>query len=121
MTKYELVYNRDGSHKVLMEALETTQSRLIIVCPWITNDAIMKVIPFFDTLLKKGIHINIGWGNFADIINIEQKYPSKESFRQRLMLYLGWKYAGIGVLVAMEQECTLSPKRLLWLHFSHQK
>ncbi|MEH2046835.1 phospholipase D-like domain-containing protein [Nostoc sp.] len=104
MSTNKLIYGRDGSRNILMEALTTVQSRLIIVCPWITNEGIEDVTPIFEKLLKDKVKISIGWGNQKDISKVDYgDYPETETLRVRLMKYLGWKYLGIYQLQRLEK------------------
>jgi hypothetical protein len=42
--EYQLVFDRVGSRAVLMEALESAQERLIIVCPWLNRTIVSTLI-----------------------------------------------------------------------------
>jgi hypothetical protein len=65
---YELVFDRKGSRKVLLEALKTAQERLILVCPWITNyGADYEVRQLFENFLRREGILEIGWGHLKDI------------------------------------------------------
>jgi phosphatidylserine/phosphatidylglycerophosphate/cardiolipin synthase-like enzyme len=76
--EYKLVFNRDGSRKVLLEALETAKERLILVCPWMTyrgaDGEVMQLCRKF--LHKKGI-LEIGWGHLSDT-SLEKHEPMTE-------------------------------------------
>lgn len=65
---YELVFDRSDSRRVLLEALQKAQHRLILVCPWLTYyGADSEVIQMCKKLLQKGVRLEIGWGNLKDI------------------------------------------------------
>jgi len=65
---YELVFDRDGSRKILIEALKTAQVRLILVCPWLTSTAIKDQIwNEIISSLRRGVNIDIGWGYLSDV------------------------------------------------------
>jgi chromosome segregation ATPase len=76
--KYELVFDRDGSREVLLEALKTAKERLILVCPWITyrgaDGEVMQLCRKF--LDKRGI-LEIGWGHLSDT-SLEKHEPMTE-------------------------------------------
>ena len=65
------MFNRRESRKVLSEALEKVQERLILVCPWLTSWATAVVIEKCEELIKRGVRIDIGWGKF-DVLAIDQ-------------------------------------------------
>lgn len=105
--KYELVFDRQGSRKVLMEALEKTQERLIIVCPWLTHGKHNKeVINLLKTLLDLGVCIDIGWGNLKDLIEVRYtKHLQAGAVRQQLkFLKSNWKYKALDDLEELETE-----------------
>ena len=62
-----LVFNRPHSRKVLSDALENVQERLILVCPWLTSWATAVVIEKCEELIKRGVRIDIGWGRLEDL------------------------------------------------------
>jgi len=62
-----LVFNRPQSRKVLSDALENVQKRLILVCPWLTSWATAVVIEKCEELIKRGVRIDIGWGKLEDL------------------------------------------------------
>ncbi|WP_293147602.1 MULTISPECIES: phospholipase D-like domain-containing protein [unclassified Microcoleus] len=62
-----LVFNRPHSRKVLSDALENVQERLILVCPWLTSWATAVVIEKCEELIKRGVRIDIGWGTLKDL------------------------------------------------------
>ena len=62
-----LVFNRRESRKVLSDALENVQKRLILVCPWLTSWATAVVIEKCEELIKRGVRIDIGWGRLEDL------------------------------------------------------
>jgi tellurite resistance protein TerA len=62
-----LVFNRPHSRKVLSDALENVQKRLILVCPWLTSWATAVVIEKCEELIKRGVRIDIGWGKLEDL------------------------------------------------------
>ncbi|MEG4841602.1 phospholipase D-like domain-containing protein [Microcoleus sp. B9-D4] len=62
-----LVFNRGQSRKVLSDALENVQERLILVCPWLTSWATAVVIEKCEELIKRRVRIDIGWGKLEDL------------------------------------------------------
>jgi uncharacterized protein involved in tellurium resistance len=62
-----LVFNRPHSRKVLSDALENVQERLILVCPWLTSWATAVVIEKCEELIKRRVRIDIGWGKLEDL------------------------------------------------------
>jgi phosphatidylserine/phosphatidylglycerophosphate/cardiolipin synthase-like enzyme len=103
MTGYELVYNRNGSRKVLMEAMLTAKYRLIIVCPWITSHGIADIIALLENKLNKGVNISIGWGNLDDYFEIcKENLPCQKSIRKQMIDKFSWKYTGLKKLEYLE-------------------
>jgi hypothetical protein len=67
---YDLIYGRTQSRQVFLDALQQSQSRLILVCPWLTKYAINSdVIELMRAALKRGVSIEIGWGHLKDVDN----------------------------------------------------
>ncbi len=67
----KLVFDRSVSHGVLIEALVTVESRLIIVCPWLNCNGIDEnLLDKFKGCLDSGCQIDIGWGYLGDRSNI---------------------------------------------------
>ena len=103
---YQLVSNRNESRQVLLEALDSAQERLIIVCPWLTRSAIdNQVIQKFRTLLNRNVCIDVGWGHLSDI---GMNQPA-QLCRQQLLDAVshksqGWKYNALPQLEQLEQE-----------------
>lgn len=94
----KLVIGRDGSRAVLMEALERTQSRLIIICPWLSNSGIKDEVlrKFRDILEERNSCIDIGWGyrqDWEEGTMGDYSHPT-----------LGWKYSALPKLRELEQK-----------------
>jgi hypothetical protein len=67
---YDLICGRSGSRQVFLDALQQSQSRLILVCPWLTKYAINSdVIELMRAALQRGVSIEIGWGHLKDVDN----------------------------------------------------
>ncbi|QMS90079.1 hypothetical protein HUN01_21715 [Nostoc edaphicum CCNP1411] len=75
MSTNKLIYGRDGSRNILMEALTTVQSRLIIVCPWITNEGIEAEMLNADTKLYIDSYTN---SKKAKLVNITSSPQTNE-------------------------------------------
>src|SRR4028118_1942459 len=64
----DIIFGRSGSRASLFKAIDETQERLIIVCPWLSLRSIDdKLLLKFIALLTQGIRIDIGWGYKYDI------------------------------------------------------
>lgn len=103
--KYELVFDRDGSRQVLLEALQTAQSRIILVCPWITyygacNDIIHKCKSF----LERGGTIDIGWGHLKDIEQTQHISISRDEFLRIAKNRSSWAYSQLEKFIELEQQ-----------------
>ncbi|NJR40682.1 MAG: tetratricopeptide repeat protein, partial [Leptolyngbyaceae cyanobacterium CSU_1_4] len=56
-----------GSRAVLEEALERTQHRLILICPWAgQNDLDESLLSQLEAFLSQGKQLDIGWCQFSD-------------------------------------------------------
>jgi phosphatidylserine/phosphatidylglycerophosphate/cardiolipin synthase-like enzyme len=66
--EYELVLDREHSRQALLEALESVENRLILVCPWLCHYGFdQEIYHKLETLLVKGVKIEIGYGKLSDI------------------------------------------------------
>ena len=64
----DIIFGRSGSRSSLLKAIDETQERLIIVCPWLSLRSIEDgLLLKFIALLTQGIRIDIGWGYKYDI------------------------------------------------------
>jgi hypothetical protein len=64
----DIIFGRSGSRASLFKAIDETQERLIIVCPWLSLRSIDdELLLKFIALLTQGIRIDIGWGYKYDI------------------------------------------------------
>ena len=66
----EIVIGSYEARSLLIEALEIAESRIIVVCPWlsrksINDDMVLKICAFLD----RGGRLDIGWGYQYDIGN----------------------------------------------------
>jgi len=97
--EYQLVFDRSGSRAVLIEALLKAQTRLIIVCPWLSRNSIdPDLMQKFRDCLNRNCHIDIGWGYLSgrgktgiawgnsaikDLKQLERDYPKQ--FKLKLL------------------------------------
>jgi hypothetical protein len=75
---YDFVRDREESHAKLIEALNDSRQRLIIVCPWLSEYVMtpsMKAL--FTKALQREVKIDIGWGHLGDVG--DRKYLRKEN------------------------------------------
>jgi hypothetical protein len=67
---YDFVRDREESHAKLIEALNDSRQRLIIVCPWLSEYVMtpnMKAL--FINTLKRKVNVDIGWGYLGPVNN----------------------------------------------------
>jgi phosphatidylserine/phosphatidylglycerophosphate/cardiolipin synthase-like enzyme len=88
---YTLVSGRGKSRKIFLDALQRSKSRIILVCPWLTeygiNEEAQKLIV---AALERGVSIDIGWGHLKDVDN-----KSSRLSREELLKSDSWKYNAI--------------------------
>ena len=83
--KTQLIFDRSDSRAILLEALSIAQERLIIVCPWLSQNSIdTDLIGRFQDCLQRDCCIEIGWGYLGDRANIGKGwlYKALEDLRQ---------------------------------------
>jgi hypothetical protein len=103
--KYKLVFGRVETRSVLIEALDNVQHRLIIVCPWLSQNAITEVIiSRLDNLIARGVKVDIGWGSLRDIEKFQNdNNGTNKTLREKLKCYCkDWKYNALGILEQRE-------------------
>lgn len=65
---YDFVRNREESHAKLIQALNNSHQRLIIICPWLSEYVLKPSMKdLFVKALKREIKIDIGWGHLGDV------------------------------------------------------
>ncbi|MEB3828701.1 tetratricopeptide repeat protein [Phormidium sp. CCY1219] len=81
--EYQLVFDRPSIREQLETAIDSTQQRLILVCPWLSRASIdHSLVQKIEELLKRGAQIDIGWGHLRDIeagefpIRINERWQS---------------------------------------------
>jgi hypothetical protein len=94
---YELVCGREGSRQILLDALQQSEQRLILVCPWLTNFAVdTDVKNLITAALNRGVSIDIGWGHLKDAnndrANLSKETILKSSKRKSLYNAIPWFY-----------------------------
>ncbi|MBD1865699.1 MULTISPECIES: phospholipase D-like domain-containing protein [Trichocoleus] len=103
--EYKLIYNRDESRKILLNAVKKAQHRLILVCPWphwgiLWNS--LELLNYLRTFLniRKG-QADIGWGYLQDINEVGL---SSGSVREKLKAMPRSKYDGLSQLEDLENN-----------------
>jgi phosphatidylserine/phosphatidylglycerophosphate/cardiolipin synthase-like enzyme len=90
---YTLVSGRSQSREVFLDALQSARSRIILVCPWLTeygiNEEAKKLIV---AALERGVSIDIGWGHFKDVDNKPSGLSREELLKSDKD---DWKYNAI--------------------------
>jgi hypothetical protein len=117
--EFELVVGRKESRAKFIEALESAEKNLVMVCPWLSSNAIdEKVKNLIEEALDRGVCINIGWGNLSDAK--KPKFRSENHFlewaKNGEKSHLAregdgseWKYTAYSWLVEKEK---ISPSKL---------
>jgi hypothetical protein len=130
---YELVWDMEASHEVLIEALENFQYRLILVNPWLSEYVFTRTMKrnLENALSKPNTRIFIGWGFWGDIYDIKsfsdktkvefdrfdfKKMSDEKSSDPRRV---EWKYKALNWLSDLEKQS--SGKLVLKLLYTHQK
>jgi PLD-like domain len=98
--QYDLIYGRAESRQVFLEALQQSQERLILVCPWLTNYAInADVRELMRAALDRGVSIEIGWGHLKDVDNNRSYLSQAELLKSN-----EWSYNAIPWLSELQVE-----------------
>ena len=102
---YELILDRDGSRKVLLEALKKAQSRIILVCPWIAHGVDNEVIEYCKAFLKKGGSIDLGWGHLNDINKDKHEFITRDEFLKIVKSKNKyWAYNNLEKFIELEKQ-----------------
>jgi PLD-like domain len=97
---YDLICGRKESRTVFLQALQYSQERLILVCPWLTEFAVnLDVQDLIKSALDRGVAIEIGWGHLKDANN-NRSQLSKE----RLLASSDWAYSAIPWLYELQVQ-----------------
>jgi len=129
----ELIYDRQGTNKVLDYALKTVQNRLILVCPWLSKDVITEeVINKFIELLECNIRIDIGYGHTSDLkifdkdseylylmSNLQQECADIYVTNKLIELEEKWKYSALDNLIKLRDN--YKEKFILRTQSTHEK
>jgi phosphatidylserine/phosphatidylglycerophosphate/cardiolipin synthase-like enzyme len=115
---YDLVWDADDSHSVLIEALEKACDRLILVNPWLTEYVFDKdLLTLIEQVLNDPkVNIDIGWGRWADVKgdNTTKIFLNRAEFKKILPYY--------SALPAIERLEKKYPNQLrLKMLYTHQK
>ena len=81
----QLIFDRAASRAILLQALSTAQERLIIVCPWLSQNSIdADLLQRFRDCLDRDCCIEIGWGYLGDRANLGKgwRYNALPDLRQ---------------------------------------
>ena len=99
---YHLVYGREESRQVFLDALQQSQERLILVCPWLTNYAIdLDVRSLIINALERGVSIDIGWGHLKDVNNDRSRLSQAELLKPGKQR---WLYNAVPALEKLQAE-----------------
>jgi hypothetical protein len=103
---HQLIFDRADSRAALVEALEGTQQRLILVSPWLTRFSMdAQVLWELTSILENQGCIEIGWGCFADIELPEPTFLSRQEFLAAAAeKNQGWKYEVLPDLEQLELD-----------------
>ncbi|MBD1848270.1 hypothetical protein H6F89_33970 [Cyanobacteria bacterium FACHB-63] len=97
--EYKLIFDRKESRKYLLQALDQSTERLILVCPWLSQYAITdEVMKKLRALRNNGQRINIGWGHLDDIVKVGASRARLKSIPN------SWKYDALELLERLEGE-----------------
>lgn len=102
------IIGRRSSNLKVWQALKESKKRLIIVCPWISNNVVNnRMMRAFEEALKRGVQIDIGWGYEGDF-NGDFNPSNYQSFAEMLddfeFLRESWKYSAIPKLWNLEKK-----------------
>jgi hypothetical protein len=114
---YNLVCGRKESRKIFLQALRKAKSRMILVCPWLSENAIdLEAKEAIVAALDRGVSIDIGWGNLNDVGNNQLRLSREALLKSDRD---NWKYTAIPWFDLVEAQY---PKLLkLKILGTHQK
>lgn len=100
--RYELVYDRSGSRKKLIQALQESEKQLVLVCPWLAYYSLdNEVIQLLKKSLEREVKIHIGWGHLNDV----DKFGGDLGLiRQKLQSLENGLYTALSSLENLEKE-----------------
>ncbi len=105
---YELVFDRSGSHQVLIESLQQAKEQIVIICPWVSGHVIREIDTHIEAALKRKVQILIGWGHLNDTqIYGKRSNNLYNNLNRDDLLRLNcqdWKYGGIKILERIQNK-----------------
>jgi phosphatidylserine/phosphatidylglycerophosphate/cardiolipin synthase-like enzyme len=125
-TPSQLINNRTESRQKLIEILKLVKKELIMVCPWISENAIDETVKnLIDAAMKRGVTIHIGYGYLPDVQKANKSITTflkkAKSGKKEKQTEEGWhwKYTALEWL---EQKAKEYPRQLnLKILGTHQK
>lgn len=120
---YKLIYNRDGTRKILSHALRNVERRLIIVCPWLSITGINDfLLDWCDAIVRHtNTTIEIGFGSLNDFsrhINFSE-LTVEDIIKIFKCRQDSWKYNALNKLYYM--MCDYPDKLKLNILGTHEK
>jgi phosphatidylserine/phosphatidylglycerophosphate/cardiolipin synthase-like enzyme len=101
-SNYTLVSGRGKSRQVFLTALQNAKSRIILVCPWLTEYGINKEVQnLMVAALEQGVSIDIGWGHLNDVKNKSSRLSQAELLKSDKD---NWKYNAIPWLNELQAD-----------------
>lgn len=82
-----LVRGRSESRKLLEEALDDAQERVILICPWLGHYAIEGLEKKFQELIKRKVRVDIGWFKSSDLGRDEDPEELRNLLRRKSIFY----------------------------------
>ncbi len=105
---YELVFDRSGSHQVLIDSFQQAKEQIVIICPWVSGHVIKDIYPHIEAALKRKVQISIGWGHLNDTrIYGKKSNDLYNNLNRNDLLRLNpqdWKYGGISILEKIQKK-----------------
>lgn len=100
---YNLVQGRADSRRLFMSSLRQVERRLILVCPWIPEWLDDYVINELQSVLDRGVTVEVGWGHLGDVDGQLNKLSSEALLNGHKSKW----YAGIYKLRRLTGSLTL--------------
>lgn len=101
---YELVFDRPAIQESLATAIENSNKRLTIVCPWLNRETMSGLLDKLEAFLERNGQLQIGWGHLADINDGEFPLLIHQQWQTEELTKRSQSYNALNDLEALRQK-----------------